>query len=888
MMRSPVSPRPPQLAAWLAAARLRGDEREFQLGDLEEEFADRAARDGVTAARRWYWRHACRNLLTGAGRKYVSRATPVPHPSPGDLMRSLRQDISFAFRLMRRAPVATLAAIVTFALGLGANIAIFSVAWPVLFAPLPFADEARLTVVQLIFTRGGRSFPNNVSPGDYFDMRKATSFESMASYNQFVSQVNLTGHGDAMQVRLNSVNDDFFTVLGVRPIVGRPLQSGDAEAPAPVAVLKEATWRRVFGADPAIIGRTIALDGDGYQIVGVLPDSAGLGTRDADVWIPRTQPPGNIRRAYFLGVVGRLKPGVTLDAANQELAAIMRGAAREFPDSNRDVSAAAFSFREQLTGPVRQTFLLLVGAAACVLLIAALNLAGLQVARSLQRGREMQIRLSLGASRSRLVRLLVVESVVLALVGGFAGLWAATAMIASLRSLAPALVWSTSSVLSSTTVLTYTALLSVVSGVIVGALPAWRAARQRGSLAVQTRDVTLGRAGTRARVSVVSLQVGVTVVLLIVASLVSISLLRVLRVNPGFDLSHSLVANVSLPGGKYSSAADRTRFFDAYVERLAAIPGVEAACATNDIPLDNPGANMTFVADGSTALVGSNPKTVTPGCFATMQIPILQGRGFSARELEPVAIVSARMAAALWPPAGEQTPVAHAASVIGRKIHLGLPTGDVLTVVGVVPDILNVSLESRAERQVWLPHSVGYFPPERVIVRTSVPAEAVAPAMRSALRELDPSLALARVRTMDEVVATATASRRFVLVLFMAFAMVALVLSAVGIYGVLAHVVGQRSREIGIRLALGARRGAVTRMIVGHMAIAIAAGAAAGVLVARLLSTWFASLLFRMSATDATVYAGVVGFVGLTAVVAAWAPTRRAARVNPVSALRAD
>ena len=888
MTMTPNPPDPPHLAAWIAGARLRGDEREFQLGDLEEEFADRAARDGIAAARRWYWRHAVRNLLTSH-----HRPSPVPPPadhSSGDLMRSLRQDVSFAFRLMRRAPVATLAAIITFALGLGANVAIFSVAWPVLFAPLPFADEARLTAVQLTFNRGGRSsVSNNVSPGDYFDLRKATTFEGMASFNQFVSQVNLTGHGEAMQVRLNSVNDDFFTVLGVRPIVGRPLQAGDSTSPAPVAVIKESTWRRVFGGDRAIVGRTIALDGTGYQIVGVVPESAGLGTRDADVWIPRAQPLSNIRQAYFLGVVGRLKPGVTLEAANQELAAIMRGAAREFPQSNRDISAAAVPFREELTGPVRQTFLLLVGAAACVLLIAALNLAGLQVARGLQRGREMQIRLSLGAGRGRLVRLLIVESVVLAMVGGFAGLWAAAAIIASLRSLAPALVWSTSSVLSNGAVLAFTALLSVIAGILVGALPAWRATRGRGSIAVQTRDVTLGRAGTRARATVVALQIGVTVVLLIVASLVSISLLRVLRVNPGFDTSQSLAANVSLPGGKYSSADDRTRFFDTFVDRLAAIPGVDAACATNDIPLDNPGANMTFVADGSTALVSSNPKTVTAGCFAAMGIPIVQGRGFTARELEPVAIVGARMAAALWPPADEQNPGGGGSgSVIGRKIHLGLPTGPLLTVVGVVPDILNVSLESRAERQVWLPHSLGYFPPQRVIIRTRAPVDTVATAMRSALRELDPTLALARVRTMDDVVSTATAPRRFVLVLFAAFALVALVLSAVGIYGVLAHVVGQRSREIGIRLALGARRGAVTRLVVGHMAIAIACGAIAGVIAARLASTWFASLLFRMSATDATVYAGVVAFVAVIAVVAAWAPARRAARVNPVAALRAE
>jgi putative ABC transport system permease protein len=853
--------------------------REFELGDLAEEFDARVAEHGLGRARRWYWRQSLRAIVFRSPPRDVvvpddKRSSPF---APGVVMASLLYDLRFAVRLLYRAPAASLAAVLTFALGIGANVAIFGVAWPVLVAPLPFPDEARLTLVNLAIERNGRSVRNTVSPGDYYDLRATTSFESMASYAAFSSQQTLTGHGDPAPVEIGAVSDRFFSVLGVRPIVGRAIEPGDATRDTRVVVIKERLWRSAFGGDASVVGRMIQLDGLSREVIGVLPNSAGLGTRDADAWVPQPEPPNNVRRAYWLGIVARLKGDVALATANAELASIMRRAALEYPESNRNISARAEPLRDRVFGPVRQTYTLLAGAAAVVLLIAGINLAGLQLARTVARERELGIRLALGASRLRLARLLVTESVVVAVVGGAAGLLSASFVLSTLASLAPAIVQNDASLLSRGSVLAYTAVLSLAAGFCVGLIPAWRVSRSGSRLVTHTRGATGHRRTAHARSIVVGVQVALTVVLLIVATLVTGSLARVLAVDQGFDLRRGLIADVTLPAVRYGDTDAVVRFFEALVDRVEALPGVERACATNDVPLDNAAFNMTYVAAGSTALVSAFPKTVTPGCFEVMGIRALRGRLFAPRETERVAIVSESMARRLWP---------DGRNPVSERIHLGLPTGDLFTVVGVVPDIRNASLESRAEQQVWMPHTADVFRPARLLVSSTIAPAGLAPSVRGVLRDIDPNLALANVRTMNDVVADATATRRFVLMLLGGFAVVALALSAVGIYGVLAHVVGQRTVEIGIRLALGATARQVMQLVGGQMALWVAAGAAAGFIAAWTGSTAFAALLFQMSPTDLRVYVGVAGFVLVCALVAAWVPTRRAARVDPASVLR--
>ncbi len=879
MTSPPDDQRPPVLATWIASLRMDRATREFQLGDLAEEFDARLAESGLSAARRWYWRQAVRALVfrPPAASVVPTSADGGAPFTPAAAIASVGRDLRFAARAFRRTPAASAAAVMTFALGIGANVAIFGVAWPVLFAPLPFSDEARLTLVNLSIERNGQRFRNIVSPGDYYDLRTATSFESIAAYAAFSSHQTLTGHGDPRQIEIGFVSDRFFGVLGVRPIAGRALEPGDATRDARVVAIKERLWRSAFGGDPGVVGRSIVLDGVSREVVGVLPNTAGLGPRDADAWMPQPEPPNNVRRAYWLGVVARVKAGTTIDAANDELRAIMSRAAQEYPESNRNISARAEPFRDRVFGPVKQTYALLAGAAALVLLIAGINLAGLQLAGTVARGREMSIRLALGASRLRLARQLITESIVLAMGGGLAGLVAASFVLTALSALAPGLVERDALLVSRNSVLVYTGLVSTLAGVCVGLIPAWHVSRPGSRLVAGERGSTGHRRIARARALVVGLQVSLTVVLLIVAALVTGSLARVLAVDQGFDLRNGLIADVTLPAARYRDAPAIVRFFDTLVERVEAVPGVERACATNDVPLDNAAVNMTYVAEHTTTLVSAFPKTVSPGCFDVLRIPLLRGRLFADREIERVAIVSQSMARRLWP---------DGSNPIGQRIHLGLPSGDLMTVVGVVPDIRNASLESRAEQQVWMPHTAGVFTPQRLIVRSAVAASSLTSSLRAALRDIDSGLALANVRTMADVVVEATAPRRFVLILLGGFSLVALVLSAVGIYGVLAHIVGRRTPEIGIRLALGATARQVIQLVGGQVALSVVAGTVAGFIAAWAASTVYAALLFQTSARDVRVYLAVGGFVLACALVAAWLPTRRAARVDPARVLR--
>ena len=850
--------RPPRLAVWLAGLRVERAEREFALGDLEEDFRAMAAARGPRAARRWYWRQAIK-----------WEQTPFFNWGPSPF---------FALRAVRRAPAASAAAILTYALGIGANVAIVSVAWPVLVAPLPFPAEDQLVQLWLTVERkAGGVGTNPVSPGDYLDISTASSFSATAAYTSRMAQMNLTTGGGPRQISVAHVTPSFFTVMGVQPLLGRALLPSDENGERLLLVLSDRTWRTMFGADPSVAGRVVRLEGEPVEIVGVVPSTAGLGTHDADAWAVLTLPQDRTRsRAYYLRAVGRLAPGMTREAANRELDIIMARAAAEFPESNRFLSARADSFRESITGPARESLLALVLGAALLLLVAGINLAGLLAARTVQRGREISIRRALGASRARIWWQLVFEQLLLACAGGLAGVAAAALTLRGVIGLAPAGAWHPDRALPLAAVLALSLVLALAMGLLVAAVPAWRASSSSQPLQSQTRGASGTRAAARARAAVIAAQVALTVLLLVAASLVGTSLARVLGVDPGFRTGGSLVADISLPGGRYDRAG-AVRFFETLVERARALPGVDGACAINEMPLENRGG-MTWVAEGTTRMVSATHKSVTAGCFEALGVPLVRGRLPRTPERDASIVLSESMAAALWPDGRDP---------IGRRVHIGLDTGDLMTVIGVVGDINNVSLERDARRQVWMPHDLGYFTPGRLLVDTggAPPGPLVAP-LRSILRDLDADLALANVRTIDDIVGRATASRRFVLWLLGGFATIALLLSAVGIYGVLAHLVGQRTQEIGIRRALGAQTPHITRIIAGTVGAAIAAGTAAGLAGAWGVSSLLASLLYEISATDARVYAAVAVFVGAVAALAAWPPTRRAARVEPMRALR--
>ncbi|HVS63343.1 MAG TPA: ADOP family duplicated permease [Thermoanaerobaculia bacterium] len=866
------APEPPRWALRLAGLRAPRDQQEFVAGDLAEEFANRYREQGAAAARGWLARHLLRCLI---GRHPGRWELDVP-TRRGDVMSRLWQDIVFGLRLVRKAPLLSAVAVLTFALGIGANAAIFSVAWPVLAGPLAFPDEDRLAIVLLRNDRATPPKPNPISPGDYFDLLGAESFESMAGFNLYTQPLNLTGRGEPRQLELGTVTEDFFRVLRITPLLGRGLDTADFGSQSRTLVLTERSWREDFGADPSVVGQTATLDGEPWTVIGVMPTAATVGTVDVDGWLPENLSRAGAReqRSYYLSIVGRLGPGISLAEANAELDAIMARVAREHPETNEGISAQAESLRERLTGPVRPMLLLLLGSAGLVLVLAGINLSGLQIARNLARGQELGVRRALGAERGRLLCQLAVETLVLAALGGGAGLIAAAATLAVLR---PTVAWHQAGASLAPASVAFAVVLTLLVGAIVGLGPGLLASRTAGLGGRRARGGTASRASTRLRTALLGAQIATSMVLLIAASLSGASLIRLIEVDPGFELEQGLIADLGSP----SQGSSRIRFFDELVEGVEGLPGVERACAISKVPLDNDGAWMTYVAEGATDAdrVAALPIGITSGCLEALGIELLQGRAFERTETMGVALVSESAAHELWP--DDPSP-------LGRKVHIGLVSGPLLEVVGIVRDIRATSLESAGSMQLWTSASRGWPAPERLIVRTTGPSAPLAGPLRELLRELDPDLALSNLRTMRDIVGEATASRRFVLVLLAAFALIALVLSAVGIYGVLAHQVGQRTREIGVRLALGARRQAVARTIAGNVLAGVASGIALGVVLAWMLSSLLATQLFEMSATDPRAYLGVAGFVSVVAAAASWLPTRRATRVDPVEALRSE
>ena len=795
-------------------------------------------------------------------------------------MQAVVRDVIVALRRIRTRPVVSAAAIVTLALGIGANVAMFSVAWPVLVAPLPFPDEDRLMLVSLTYPRGEVRGRNHLSVGDYNDLRTAAAFASMAAFNKYTQQLNLTGNGEPEQLEVGSVTAEFFSTLGVRPLVGRLLQSQDAQSSGRVLVLSERTWRQRFGADPAIGGTVLRLDGQAYEVIGVAPASAGLGTVDPEAWMQQGIDPAYRQRgSYYLGVIARLQADTSPRVANEELSGIMQRAALEFPQFNRTLSAEAEPFRDLTTAPVRSTMVLLLMSAGMVLVVALVNLIGLQMARYLERLKELSVRRALGASAWQVARQLLTENVVIAWLGGLVGAAVAVGTLHILESIAPTFGWHHLAPVSRLTVITFGVGLTLVAGLLVGAIPAWRAGAASGNGGLQTRSVTAGRWGTRVRSVVVGAQVAATAVLLIVAALITRSQVAVLAVDPGFDFDHAVAADVNVPRDRYETVPQLTQFFVRLNERVRAIPGVVQSCLTNEVPLDRGPGTMTYVVEGQTRLVSALPTTITDGCPALLRVPLVRGRWFTSADTTLSVVVSAAMATALWP--DQRDP-------IGQRIHLGLPSGVLLTVVGVAGDLRVDTLEGPPSLVVWMPSSSGYYPPKRLLVRFAGGAPGDPSPLRAALKDVDPDVALGSVRSLDDIVARATSPRRFALFLLSAFAVTAVVLCAVGIYSLLAHLVGQRTQEIGIRVALGARPGTVARLVVIQMMVAVIASVLAGVWGARAMSDSVSGLLFGVTATDPRVYLVVAAGVVVMAGLAAWVPTRRALRIEPVIALRSE
>ncbi|MCC7180759.1 MAG: ABC transporter permease [Acidobacteria bacterium] len=806
-------------------------------------------------------------------------------------------DLKYAARSLRKHPGFTVVAVLSLAVGIGANAAIFGAVRAVLLRPLPFSSPEELVAVSTTTMERPDAAGGASSPPDFTDWRRdLRGFVEMAAVIAGASA--LTGDGPAEQVPSASVTGGFFGVLGVPALYGRALEPADDPVGAPdVAVLGHALWQRRYGGRRDIVGSTITLDSRPFQVVGVMP--AGFAyPLGADLWIPQRFSDEELRTqrgAQYLDVIARLAPGVTLLQARDEMRAFARRLAEVHPRTNNDRTIALHPMREALVGDVRAAMFLMLGAVGLVLLIVCVNVANLVLTRAVGRRREWAVRTALGAGRARLVRGLLAESGLLAVVGGLAGLVVAmwvTRLIAALEgSVAIPLLDQTR---VDGTVALFTLAVSGLAAAAFGTLPAWQASKGL-DVAVGIREEGGGTTGAgsrqRLRGALIVVEAALAVVLLVGAGLLMRSFLGLVAVDLGFSRERVQTFNLSLPELTYPTPPARAAVVDTLLSRVRAHPEVEAAAAIFGLPLTNFGYVISMstlderTLDDKESMERSlQVRVVTPDYFRAMGIPIRRGRAFGDADrlgAPPAVLVNETAAARLWP---GQDPLGHSFAMGTRLGHRETRAGG--TVVGVVGDVRDFGPARAVRPTVYLAHAQRPVDFVTIVVKARSDPGPLVPTLNGIVATLDPNLPLYRVRTMDQLARDAVAQPRLFLMLLAVFAIAAVLLAAVGIYGVMAHAVSQRTREIGLRIALGAERGTVLRMVVGQAMTMAVGGLAMGMAGAMATGRLMRGLLFGVEPFDpVTFLAAGAGFAGV-ALVASALPARRAARVDPVEALR--
>jgi putative ABC transport system permease protein len=800
----------------------------------------------------------------------------------------LVQDLRYTARTLNRARGFALTAILVTALGVGANTAAFSVADFVLLRPLPFPDpESLVRLCEGPRTGGGWGCMNQLSPANYRDFKAMShSFDNMGAFTG--GTMNLVGIGEPRRLSITPVTPELLPVLGVRPALGR-LFDGSATDETSI-VISHGLWQSQFAADPTVVGRTVQLNGSPYTIIGVMPAGFYFPVREAQLWMALTFNGEDLesRENSYIEAVGRLRDGVTFEQARAELEAIADRLARDYPDTNAETGISFYRMRDAMAPRFRLMLIALGGASLCLLLLTCANLANLLLARSAVRERELAVRAALGAGKERLVRQLITESVILTILGGVTGVFVAAAGVPLFSNLVPSTLPVGTQPGLDTRVLAVAALFTALAGLGFGLFPAIRAGRRSGFDALREGARAGGGAKRRVRAVLVILEVAMSVILLITSGLLIRAVWRVQSIAPGFEPRNVLTLKTALPRPKYDNPVRRADYYDRVLAGVRALPGVQSGAFITGLPIVVPALITGVEVPGHEVRnyrnAGVSHRWITSQYFKTMGIPLFRGRDVEdgdKRDRAWVAVVSASFVQRYWP---GQDP-------IGKTFrHLD----QVRTVVGVVDDVKVRGLERNSEPQIYLPavqtpdRMPAIFDPKDLVIRHSGQTEALVSAVRQIVRAVDPEQPISDVRSMEDVLALDTATRRAQLRVLGAFALVAVVLSGVGIYGLLAYTVSLRSQEIGVRLALGAEPSRVGRMIfTDGMRLALL-GIVPGVVFAYAAARGMSTLLFGVAAGDPATFAAGIGVALLVTLAGSFVPALRAVRVSPISVLKAE
>ena len=814
--------------------------------------------------------------------------------SPWSAVDDFAQDLRYGLRMLRKHPAFAIVAAVTLALGVGATTAIFSIVDAVLLRPLPYADVDRLAMVwENVNLPAYTNAQNTPSPGNFRDWRDRNStFVDLAAIR--AGNWNLTDGGDPIRVEGENVSASLFRLLQIEPLVGRLFTPDeDAAGAGHVALLGHALWTDRFASNPNIVGQTIHLNDVPYTVVGVLPRGFHFPDPTDQLYVPLGLTPQQLANhgSHFLRVVGRLKPGVTLPQAQADLDGVARRLTAEFPQSNTGVGVTVVALPEQIVGDVRAPLLIMLGVVAFVLLMVCANIGNLLLARASAREREFAVRAALGATRVRLLRQMLAESVLLSAIGGVAGLALAYFGVEALRALAPSTLPRIDDIKVNGAVAAFDVAVALAAGILCGLVPALQV--RRADVADALKDearASTARGHVRARNLLIVAETALGVVVLVGAGLLLRTFVHLTRLPVGFDSERVLTFSVALPPGRYATEPQRTAFYARLSERLQATAGVASASAISFLPLSMQGRTTAVSAEGDVpAELPSQARfvdfrSVAPGYFRTMSIPIRAGRDVAWSDTpaaRPAVVVSETPARTFWP---NQDP-------LGKWIKRGRPQDDVpkLIVVGVVGDVRQLDL-------IRMPRPAVYFPAAQDqgtgdtlrdwVVRTSDDPMSIAAQVRAAVWALDPTLPVTRIQPMERVRSAVTATQQFNLLLVGLFAILALVLAAIGLYGVTSYSVEQRTRELGIRVALGARRAELLRLVLAQGTRLAVIGLVAGTIAALALTRFMTALLFGVGARDPLTFAGVALLLLAVSLVASFIPAHRATRVDPVIALR--